>query len=455
MINERFGFNYQPVLVPEATYTEKLTAVIASGDIPDIIVFGTRDSNFFKWAAQGAFLPIDDYVDNYPTFEVVPDATWNLGQVGGKLYAIPQYYPPYSLTPSIRQDWLDNLGLGMPTTYEELKQVALAFTEEDPSRTGRDTYGVAMGQSINPSYAMGAYWDPNAWYHKDEQGRLLPGLVTEANRERIQFLADLYAQGAITRDFAVLDWAATNKEFYGGKAGIFIGAPYGMAEEYMAALLEIHPEARPVPIPPFTAPDGSKGYLAFPGANALTAFSAKLAENPDKLQRILEFVDFGRTYYPEEQRIGNPDYEWYHGGEGQGYDVVNGKVIPRDDATQPQGLAPVSYFMDIAEVPPTPEAIDYQEYYTKEPIMGEWAGALQQMWADTNPYSDPTNGIVSATAQAQGTDLRTFLINEHTKMIVGQRGIDTWGEVTAEYLAMGGEQVIEEIHAGIQEREQG
>lgn len=36
----------------------------------------------------------------------------------------------------IRQDWLDNLNLEIPTTMEELKAVAKAFTEQDPDGNG-------------------------------------------------------------------------------------------------------------------------------------------------------------------------------------------------------------------------------------------------------------------------------------------------------------------------------
>ncbi|MBO1722884.1 sugar ABC transporter substrate-binding protein, partial [Extibacter sp. GGCC_0201] len=42
----------------------------------------------------------------------------------------------------IRQDWLDNLGLYMPTTAEELLDVMRAFTFDDPDGNGKDdTYG--------------------------------------------------------------------------------------------------------------------------------------------------------------------------------------------------------------------------------------------------------------------------------------------------------------------------
>lgn len=69
MINERFNVDYQREYVVYTEYVQKLTARVASGDIPDVIGFeGDIDkTNFFKWAKQGAFLPLNDYIDDYPT----------------------------------------------------------------------------------------------------------------------------------------------------------------------------------------------------------------------------------------------------------------------------------------------------------------------------------------------------------------------------------------------------
>lgn len=459
MINERFNIDYQPTFVPDASYKEKLTAVVASGDIPDIMYFPNDDTNFYKWAAQGAFLALDDYVDQYPTFKLVPPLTLNVGKASGKLYAMPEYYPPYSLTPSIRQDWLDKLGLKMPTSYAELKQVAVAFTTQDVSGRGAGkTYGIALGKPtadsyITPSYAMGAWWDGDAWYHKDSKGRYILGYISDASKERMQFLAELYSQGALTRDFAVNDWPTTNKEFYSGKAGIFIGAPRGMSEDYMASLLQIDPKAHPVPIPPFKAPDGSQEFLTAVGALGMTAFSAKLANDPDKLKRILEMVDFGRTFYPAgQQGPQNKNFDWYNGLVGKGYKMVNGSAVSQESSTSPQGLAPMSYFVDAVAWPPHPQDIDYSKGYKTQPVMAEWAKELEEMWARTKGYTDPTTGVQSKTFEAKGTDLTSFLANEQTKMIAGQRKIDTWADMVNEWLAMGGEQYIQEMNDGLKQR---
>ena len=458
MIDEKFNFDYKPMLVPEADYTEKLSTVVAGGDVPDIIVFKVGDSNFYKWAGQGAFLPLDDLVTppDYKTFGYVPENTWNLGKVDGKLYAIPQYYPPYALTPSIRQDWLDKLGLKMPTTYDELKAVALAFTQKDPSGQGRKTYGIAMGQNVNPGYAMGAYWDPGYWSQKDDQGRLIPGMLTDAYKSLVQFLTDLWAVGAVTRDFAVMDWATTNKEFYSGKAGIFIGALRGMSQDYMAALLQIDPGAKPVPIPPFVAPDKSQGFLRTAGAGGLTAFSAKLSGNDDKIKRILAFIDYQRIPFTLEQQVAsNPDWDWRNGGEGKGYEIKDGKTVSLEAPTSAKGLSPMSYLADITSWPKKDSDIVYKATYTTQPLMAAWAGALQDMWTKHPGADNPTNGIVSQTGQLKGTEISTYMSGEFTKMIAGQRGMDTWDQLKQEYLDKGGEQIIQETNDGLAKRNGG
>lgn len=454
MIDERFAFDYKPMLVPEATYTEKLTTVIASGDIPDIVVFKEGDSNYYTFAKQGAFIDLEPYVADYPTLAAVQPERLNVPRVDGTLYGIPTYYPPYLLTPSIRKDWLDRLGLAVPTTYEELKTVALAFTTDDPTGTGAETYGIAMGQNVNPAYDLGAWWSADAWYHRDDQGRLIPGTIGPGTQERIAFLKELYDAGAVTRDFAVLDWAATNAEFYGNKAGIFIGAPRGMSQDYYKGLKEIAPEAEVVPIPPFTAPDGSQGFLAGSGTNGTWALSARLKGDDDKIRRILEFLDVQRTFYPYEEQVAtNADYTWKFGKEGVGWENVDGRVSSLEDSSEPKGLGPSSYFADVVPWPPTDDAIDYSRNYTAQPEMGVWAKALQDMWSSTTPYVDPTNGIIPPTLQEKGSELSTWVNGEYSRMIVGQRGLDTWDALVDEFLGKGGEAIVSEMNDALAKRD--
>ena len=64
--------------------------------------------------------------------------------IDGKLYGIYRERPLSRQGIVIRKDWLDNLGLDMPKTVDELYETAKAFTEKDPDQNGKnDTIGFA------------------------------------------------------------------------------------------------------------------------------------------------------------------------------------------------------------------------------------------------------------------------------------------------------------------------
>lgn len=448
MINEKFNVDYIPGLVPQGMYEEKLTVTLVSGTLPDVMVFQSADltSKYNKFAKQGAFTPLDEYIDQYPSLKFIPKFVLDQFRINGKLYAIPQYYPKFGFTTIVRKDWLDNLGLKVPASYEELKQVAVAFTKNDPDKNGKnDTYGIAIGKDINPAFTQGAYWDSLAWYHKDAQGRFIPGNIGPGRKEIVTMLADLYKENAITRDFATIDWANTNKEFYSGKAGIFIGTPRGMSQAYMDGLMKINPEAKFVHLDQFKAPDGSQGMLAGSGFSGFEVISAEAGKDKGKVARILEMIDTGRHYFPDsEKNEKNADFDWLYGNAGQGYDMVNGLPVVKKDAAA-QGLQPLNYLIDGVAWPAKDSDVNYLLAY-QEPLK-TLAGEIMKSYSAMKYYANPTNGVVSETQLSKGADLTKYLNDEQTKMIAGQRPISDWDKMIEEWKAKGGEQLIKEMNA--------
>lgn len=448
-LNEKIDANYSMRFVPESEYNEVLSAVMTSDDIPDMIAFrsqGPTKLNFFKWADQGAFMPLDDYVDDLEYKDYIPDFVWESNKVNGKVYGIPTYYPAYTLTPMIRKDWLDNLGLDMPTNYEELKEVAIAFTTQDPNNSGKDdTYGLVLGKSLSPDYAFGPYWS-DAWYHKDDDGNYIPGLISEGRKDVITFLNELYEEGAVTPDFSLLSHDDTNKEFYSGMGGIYYGTQYGMSDGNMQSLIEIDPEAEVVPIPPFEAPDGTKGYQFEVGYLGNVAFSASNEGDEEKIEKMLEILRLGKLWTPwDERNPDNEDYDWLKGLEGEGYEMEDDKLVSLDQNKQPE-----KYLIDARSWPPTPEdAEDWRSYDVPQLI--DLVKGFSEMHAGMEHYSDPTLGLISEVEMQKGTDLEQIIVNNQSKMIGGEIPISDWDKMVEEYLSKGGQEVIDEYNEGIKE----
>ncbi|MDF2669156.1 MAG: extracellular solute-binding protein [Paenibacillus sp.] len=454
MIRKRFQIQIKPQFVPQADYTSKLSVLMASGSIPDVVSLKDLDSNFFNWAKQGAFLPLNDYYEKYPTLKQVPQYIREQFKVNGQLYGIPRYYPnQYLFVVILRKDWLDKLNLSVPRSYEELKKVAIAFTKNDPDGNGKnDTYGLALSQSITPDFNAGAYWAPNAWYHKNKEGQYIPGIIGPGRKEVIQAFSDMYKEGAVTKDFAVLNWAQGNNEFYSGKAGIFIGSPRGMSETYMESLLKLNPGAKFTFVEPFAAPDGSQGYMSQPGFLGFTALSSKLANDPEKVDQIMNVIDFGRTFIPPaDRKPSNVNFDWRLGLLGKGYTVDNSGAITQSKLSE--GKIPGSYLFDYFMWAPGDEANQYSAYY-KNPQLKELTSGLEQMFVKfkDKTYINPASGILSPTETLKDTELSKYLLNEQTKMIIGQRSVADWDIIVKEWMDRGGADIIKEVNRGISER---
>ncbi|WP_010274198.1 extracellular solute-binding protein [Paenibacillus senegalensis] len=451
MINERFNVDLKPQFVPSTDYTEKLSAEFASGEIADVIGLPDANANFYNWAKQGAFLPLNDFIEEFDTFQNVPQAAWDALSIDGQIYGIPRYFPhKYVRTPVIRKDWLDNLGLEMPTNYEELLEVAIAFTFDDPDGNGaNDTYGLVPGagsNSINPEYAFGPYWDHSAWYHENEEGKLIPGFVSDGYKELITWLHEAHKAGAVHPDFATFSATDALNEFYAGKVGIFTDQPYNRGQANYETLSNLAPEAEIVAIPPFEAPDGSKGYTASSGFYQLTAISSRLASEPDKVRRILEMLDFARIWHDlEDRNPDNEDFDWFMGYEGEGYTMEDGVVVNEPES---RGLQPRNY---LSERPwaPNDEANRSSETY-RIPLQKNVAASLETMHAEHDHYINPIHRVYSENYMANHTRLYREAYVTQVQMISGQVPISQWEQMVQTYLNNGGAAIIEEVNEVMQ-----
>ena len=148
-ILEDTGVSMKLVLVDD--FYTAVNARITGGNTPDMIK--TDVDHMITWVRMEALKDMTPYLDN----ELANYKSW-LGStemtacyVDGKLYALPQIYDgsKHQYCVTIRQDWLDALGLQMPTTVQELYDVAYAFTYNDPDKNGlNDTVGLTATKGM-------------------------------------------------------------------------------------------------------------------------------------------------------------------------------------------------------------------------------------------------------------------------------------------------------------------
>ncbi len=178
IIRDKLNINLKYTIVPTGADGEtKINAAAAANALPDLMqaVSTTNSRNkVIDLNKQGLIVPVDDLLKLMPnrvkTHYSDPSAM-AMGQIDGKQMAfveVPNLPRREGL--AIRKDWLDKLGLQMPTTIDELFNVAKAFTEKDPDGNGKnDTYGLggffdgSWGAGPRFAFFFGAFGVPDLW----------------------------------------------------------------------------------------------------------------------------------------------------------------------------------------------------------------------------------------------------------------------------------------------------
>ena len=154
-------------IYPYQTALEKLGIYLSTGDYPEVIggwLLGTQDY-LDLGNGEGTFLALDELIAQYcPNIAAVleiPGVRESMTMPDGHIYAIPYVVgePQCTFKPYINRQWLENVGMAMPTTPEELKQVLIAFRDNDANGNGDPADEIPFsGDTNNLNLGMCAGW---------------------------------------------------------------------------------------------------------------------------------------------------------------------------------------------------------------------------------------------------------------------------------------------------------
>lgn len=204
-------------------WEEKKAVVLASNDLPDIFLGGLTDGDIVT--NVDAFMDMTDLIDAYAPnvkkmLEEVPAARVSSSFDENGILALPMikgFNPRSYATMMINKNWLDTLGLEVPTTFDELEQVLLAFKEGDPNGNGEadeiplDWPAEVHAHSIyclTGSYGVVDNLSEEMLVLEDGKVNFL--FTTEAFKNVTIYLNRLYSQGLINPEVYTNDYTAAS-----------------------------------------------------------------------------------------------------------------------------------------------------------------------------------------------------------------------------------------------------
>ena len=285
LVEEKTGVKLDFVFLPTdgTEAKQKLSLMVAGGEtLPDILCIGLSDSERFTYGSQGYFLPLNDYLENdayywnesmdkWATPKQKEDVLKYGTSPDGNIYAYPQFYcdpaDASSLYMSINKVWLDNLGLEVPTTTDELYTVLKAFKEQDANGNGDPNDEIPLightgGMGNVNLFLMNAFqYDAFAgdfgYQLNVEDGKVTAPFVTDAYREGLRFIRKLVAEDLLSplsysqkdSELKAIMQAPADQD---SLVGVLVGHPSPMFGVEVPRTLEY------VGIPALTGPNGTR-----------------------------------------------------------------------------------------------------------------------------------------------------------------------------------------------------
>ncbi len=429
---ELTGVSLDFIQVEFMVANEQFGLMIASNDYPDFI--GNFNSLYNAGDDHGVdqeiILALEDYVDLYPHYEYYRTSSKFLesatvtqeGHITGFYELMSDFIGPF-FGMMARGDWMEDLNIESPTTYDELHDMMVAFKTEKGA-----SYGIYLDQAAvgNDNFLAAGYGVPvmlatNAkesyWYVQD--GEVKAGIVGEGYQDYLRMLHQWYEEGLISTDFASAQGAMSPDgmgEITSGKVGVFFnGAP--MMSMYSA--MSTDPNLRIVGIADPTIEKGDKTHLDTTeydfGAERMSITTQ--CEDPELAIRYLNF-------WFTDQGIQLANY----GAEGISCEVVDGAPQFTDTVLNNPDLAPGDAISFYTGRNSTPSWSSNSKLLVS---FNEDEAAAFEIWAASRDNRDVYPFVAALTIEeaedlsALASDYETYALECRDRFIVGDMDIET------------------------------
>ncbi|MEU5613346.1 extracellular solute-binding protein [Streptomyces sparsogenes] len=324
-VNEALGaeITFQPQ--DGNTYGEKLSAVLASDDIADVVTIPQWEMGgklqgaiSAKFADLGPYLS-GDKVRKYPNLAAIPTAAWQMSVFGGKLRGLPMPSRPLGgVIPFYREDVFEKEDYEVPGSPDEFLALAKEITRpkskvwacEDMWWSAQIFFG-CPGEK------------PFYWVEKD--GRLVHKVELDNYLEALEWCRKLFKGGYVHPDAVAGKANDALTRFTSGQSLImndgdakWWGATFEQAEP--------NPDFKIQAMDFFGADGGDPTLYLDPPARIWSFLNKRLSK--DRIEEFLDLADYiAAPYGTKEQRLIDYGVEGTHHTLKHGAPVKNAKGV--------------------------------------------------------------------------------------------------------------------------------
>lgn len=409
-------------------YMEKLNVLLASGDIPDIMIPQQAWDYVGQFAVRGYIQPLTQYVENDERFAVVKSFDNSIYQSGDDIYGIPVNSGNNKIF-WFRNDMIEKYGLEIKETMTtdefitELKKVDQS--EAIPFSFPKHIVNFQIFYN-----AFGAY----GGILPDENGVYYDGIQTQEMKDAFAFIKTLYDEGLMDAEFITNENSNMREKIYAGTAV----SDVDYTSRYINYLQSASSVGAPTDFTPMyslVGPNGDLGTLNESGNEAVCV--SVDCENVDAAMNLVHYL-----FFTEEGRM-----LYTLGVEGVHYDIVDNVLTPREDAVA------AGYAVGLSDLISGWAAVDIQS-------LGFQFADTETAQIDKNieitnkanvSYVGPLIKIPMGKSTLYDENVATYNSNLYemaTKIVLGSQTIDeAYADYEQFWKSIQGDKMLEELNA--------
>lgn len=451
-------------LTDQANYSQKVSVVIASGDIPDVMMVNSQsqlnelvESDMVADVTDAFNTTLSPYIkDLYDSYKEMATST---AVFGGKMLAIPDLNPGYQFAMLwVRKDWMDKVGATAPKTMDDVQNLAKTFIEKDPGNNGvGKTVGIALSSWVAGSYNAFPSMDPIFGYFnafpkqwiKDSSGNIVYGSIQPEAKEALKQISEMYKAGLLDKEFAVRKGEDVNALITSGKCGMYF-APWWTPYYPLPDNIKNNPEAE---WQSYLAPLDSNGkfnvYKQIPHGTWIVV--KKGYKNPEAVIKVLnvEYTGIKKTD-PEASAIYKDlNVNWgawpfplqydYNDNFVRQYSNLKAALDSKDPSQLTQ--EELGFYNNIQKNTENPkqDAAAWSDYTSR--LIGEGTMAAP----DTLTINDNVFPGITKTMETKWVNLDKLESEAYLKIILGNAPIDSFDEFVSQWKAQGGDEITKEV----------
>lgn len=419
LLNEWSGFNLHYEPLPKDNVAQKISVILASGDVPDLLWIPGK-SDYFKLAEQGAFEPLDDLIAKHiPNLSTVfSQAELDAAKLDGVTYGIPvRVAQKVGNGLLARTDLLEELNLPEPQTLDELYTTLKTIKEKKgiiPFTVGASNPGAFRG-AFAP--LAGAFGVSTSTIVKD--GKLEFAWVQPEYKEFLTVMKKWYDEGLIDQEFAI------NKDV----KDKMINGSAAFSTQYWADAMVIDRSIKDKGdaggVHYIDPPVGANGESGIPEQSLASTYVVipKQAKNKEAAAAYYNFLLEEKT-----------DTLITFGIENEDYTVENGEVV---QTAEQSNVIPwrTLYFMLDTDVSFNARLVAKGFYPYYEQLLDQKQNREETAYAPSVDAWD-----------SKFTELGNYAEENFMKFIMGKRSLDEFDKFVSEFNAKGGKAAIDAMN---------